>query len=95
MKLFDIKTYREVESLGPMDSSPTMLGFLGDERYVVALTSRPTLDIWDRKSGQRIERYTLSKTGWAFAGLQNPVYKDRIAYSHKDEIWIFQVQDLH
>ncbi len=95
MKLFDVERYKEVGTLGPMDSTPIMLGFLDNEQYVIALTSKPTLDIWDRKSGKRIERYTFSKTGWAFAGLQNPAYKNQIAYAYKDEIWILEVQNLY
>ena len=95
MKLVDIKTYRKVEKFDPMDSSPIMLGFLDNERYIMTLTDKRTLDIWDRKSGKRIERYKFPNKGWAFSGLQNPADKSRIAYNHKDEIWIMEIQDLY
>ncbi|WP_041916269.1 WD40 repeat domain-containing protein [Desulfocapsa sulfexigens] len=93
MKLFDVETHEIVETIGPMDTSPIMLGFLDNEQYVIALTNKRTLDIWDRKDGKRIDRYKFPK-GWAFDGLQNPVNKNQIAYNHKDEIWIMEVHDL-
>ncbi len=95
MKLFDISTYKEVESIGPMDSTPKVLGFLENERYILALTNKWTLDIWDRKSGKRLERHKLPKTGWAFSGIQSPTNRNQFAYTHKDEIWIFEVQGLN